>query len=498
MSGAAELNYEEIIETNGVKIPFVPEVITPKIERPMRNNRYGGGECKALKELLQPGDRVLELGAGVGLMSTVAALSEGVEKVVAVEANPSLIPFISKTYELNGATEVTLINGAISPSRSDAIDFYLRSDFWASSMEGGPRSYVRKVEVPGLSIHDLIAEHDPTVIVCDIEGGELGLFDEADLKNVRLVVMELHPKVYGLEQEQSICDGLEGHGLGPVPEKKRTTVRRFMRPEAPLIAAAVALNDEDFTDANGNACRANGMGYRKFLQEMHQSLMFDWYMEVGCRSGKSFADVRSKTIAVDPVFSIRHNVVGVKPELYLFQKPSDDFFGSKFLEKNEIEISVAFLDGMHLFEYLLRDFIGTERNASKNGVILLHDCCPWNNTMTTRDLDNIPDGPWTGDVWKLIPILNKYRPDLKIDVLDCKPTGLVAISNLDPDNTVLSDAYDEIEAEFLDLDLGLSKAREFYESFDFVSAEEERAAGYPLFTGVQIKDEIGLNKKITP
>ena len=84
---------------------------------------------------------------------------------------------------------------------------------------------------------------------------------------------------------------------------------------------------------------------------------------------------------------------------------------------------------MHLYEYLLRDLIATERNSSPDGFIMLHDCCPFDHGMTTRDLDNLPDGPWTGDVWKIIPILQAHRPDLKIDVLDCRTTGLVVLSN---------------------------------------------------------------------
>ena len=54
------VSYSEIITSNGVKIPFDPDIITPKIERPMRNNRYEGGECKALREHLEVGDRVLQ------------------------------------------------------------------------------------------------------------------------------------------------------------------------------------------------------------------------------------------------------------------------------------------------------------------------------------------------------------------------------------------------------------------------------------------------------
>jgi len=107
-----KLEYDEAIETNGIKVPFVPRIITPKIERPMRNSRYERGECAALREMLRKGDRVLELGAGVGLISTVAAMFEGIGSVTTVEANPELIPLIEETHRLNDVSPVDLRNDA--------------------------------------------------------------------------------------------------------------------------------------------------------------------------------------------------------------------------------------------------------------------------------------------------------------------------------------------------------------------------------------------------
>lgn len=207
------LHYDDVIETQGVRIPFVPKIITPKIERPMRNSRYEGGECATLRRVLRPGDRVLELGAGIGLISTVAAQVEGIERIVSVEANPDLIPLIAETHRLNGVTTVELRNGVISPEDGGRVPFYLRPDFWASSMEPGSRPYARMVEIEQLGLAPLLDELHPTVIVCDIEGGELGLFDAADLSGVRQIVLELHPKVYGDEGLARIAGVLAAKGL---------------------------------------------------------------------------------------------------------------------------------------------------------------------------------------------------------------------------------------------------------------------------------------------
>jgi len=99
---------------------------------------------------------------------------------------------------------------------------------------------------------------------------------------------------------------------------------------------------------------------------------------------------------------------------------------------------------MHLFEFLLRDFIGTEAQTAPGAVIAMHDCVPRNFIMTDRDWDKSKTKAWSGDVWKLLPILAEYRPELEITVWDCPPTGLVTVTGLDPANRVLSEAYDEI------------------------------------------------------
>lgn len=233
------LTYDAIIETQGVKIPFVPAIITPKIERPLRNNRYEGGECATLRRVLVAGDRVLELGAGLGLISTVAARVAGVERVVCVEANPDLLPLIAETHRLNGVCDVDLRNAIVARTGGGTADFYLRADFWASSMEPDSRPYSRVVKVPTFALSDLVAEVRPTVIVCDIEGGELGLFDAADLTGVRAVVLELHPKVYGPEGLARVAGVLAAKGLTLAPENRTdSSVQLFERRGATAMPSA--------------------------------------------------------------------------------------------------------------------------------------------------------------------------------------------------------------------------------------------------------------------
>jgi len=217
-----------------------------------------------------------------------------------------------------------------------------------------------------------------------------------------------------------------------------------------------------------------GMQYLDFLHALHTRRKPQWYLEVGTESGFSLAQSRCNTIAVDPEFKIRAELT-YPSQLHLFQMTSDDFFAGDFLKRNAITFDLSFLDGMHLFEFLLRDFMNAERASKPDGLITLHDCVPFNRIMAERYWDKPNTWCWTGDVWKLLPILLRHRPDLKVEVIDCLPTGLVLISNLDPENQTLQAAYasiiDEWHHQTLD-DYGLEKMRS---DFPLVSAAENLA-----------------------
>lgn len=62
-------------------------------------------------------------------------------------------------------------------------------------------------------------------------------------------------------------------------------------------------------------------------------------------------------------------------------------------------------------------------------------------------------------MWKLLAILKKYRPDLRLHVLDCLPTGLVAITRVDPASLALADHYYDIVGENAATVMGDSRLR---------------------------------------
>ena len=230
--------YGEVIDTGGILIPLIPEVITPAIEQPLRDGRYDQDQRGKLESCLQLGDRLLHLGTGLGLISTVAAKRIGGEAITSVEANPALIPLIEETHRLNDVAGVRLLNAVASAGeRTGKVPFYLRKDFWASSLESDSRPYVALVDVPAVPISALMADAQPTVICCAIEGSELGLFDDVDLSTVRILILELHPEIYGQDGVARIDTALAKSGFRRADSTDSTALAVYDRASHPAEPA---------------------------------------------------------------------------------------------------------------------------------------------------------------------------------------------------------------------------------------------------------------------
>jgi hypothetical protein len=193
--------------------------------------------------------------------------------------------------------------------------------------------------------------------------------------------------------------------------------------------------------------------YGEILSTIHKHLCPRVYVEIGVRHGYSLVLASAETIVgIDPLPEL---AVELPKQAHVVHSMSDAFFASSdCLQLISQPIDFAFIDGMHLFEFALRDFINVERRASEYGVVVLDDVFPNHPIQAKRERQS---GVWTGDVWKILPCLSKYRQDLVLLTLDTSPSGLLIVTNLNPSNDDLSKNYDAIVAEFSrDLDVPAS------------------------------------------
>jgi len=220
------------IKSRGLRFPNDIRVISPKRRGKLRRGEYEQREAQAVRANVRPDDVVIELGAGMGYMSSLMARNLRAKSVHAYEANPKMIPYINAVYAENGITNATVTNALLGAQAGEA-DFYVRSNFVASSLEENPKGMnseviaVEKVEV--LSMQAVFDDIKPTVLVCDIEGAEADILPIADLSCLRCAIVELHPQWIGQSGVQAVFDAMHRAGLTYFPrtsDKKVVTFRK--------------------------------------------------------------------------------------------------------------------------------------------------------------------------------------------------------------------------------------------------------------------------------
>src|SRR5688572_4092233 len=208
-----------------------------------------------------------------------------------------------------------------------------------------------------------------------------------------------------------------------------------------------------------------GTGYLKLLRRLHAVKRPKTYLEIGTAAGKTLALARCVSIAIDPRFrlgrDVRQGKPGGKPARHLFEMTSDAFFAAQ--SPSALfgrPVDLAFVDGMHHFEFALRDVMNTEPHCRPDSLVVLHDCLPVDAHMARRDprdrsgaAEAHYPGAWAGDTWKALWILQRYRPDLRIFAFDAPPSGLVVVTGLDPASMLLKQRYGEVVGAASAIDL---------------------------------------------
>lgn len=162
------------------------------------------------------------------------------------------------------------------------------------------------------------------------------------------------------------------------------------------------------------------MTRHEFLAALHELLRPKVYLEVGVQYGTSLAlAVHSEVaIGIDP-----NPLIDVSGNQVLFHLTSDEYFGKNFLVIPE-QIDLAFIDGSHLAEDALRDFINIREYCGPRSVVVFDDMLPYSQEIAARVQ---PPGDWTGDVWKVFYAIQEEYDDccLNFFLVDTFPTGLL-------------------------------------------------------------------------
>ena len=229
---APDRDEARVIRSNGMRFPLDSAILSAKQRRLLRANSYEEKEYAAVMALARPEDVVIELGAGIGYMSTAAAVKRQVKAVHTFEANPRLIPYIRAVHDMNGASQVVLRN-AVLGTRAGTAPFFIRAEFPDSSLtenpEGAVSATIAVEQVEVLDIARTFRDIAPTLLICDIEGAEADLIPAADLSTLRAAVVELHPQWIGPAGVGAVFGAMARAGLVYYPRTSMKKVVTFRR-----------------------------------------------------------------------------------------------------------------------------------------------------------------------------------------------------------------------------------------------------------------------------
>jgi hypothetical protein len=143
------------------------------------------------------------------------------------------------------------------------------------------------------------------------------------------------------------------------------------------------------------------------------------YLEIGVATGATFHAINAaEKTAVDPRFLFDIEAARAEHSNSTYWPiTSDEYFATCPAIPR---FDVVFIDGLHVFEQVLRDFLNVLSHLQDRGVIIIDDVRPYSYassladeavTRKIREATGDSDDAWMGDVFKLISFIDTFMPE---------------------------------------------------------------------------------------
>jgi FkbM family methyltransferase len=195
-------------EIEGVYLP-VSSSLGFSVLRWILNGKYEDGEIRIVKKYLEKGDNVLEIGTGLGFISSYCSKIAGGEHVYTYEANP-LNLLVAKQVFAKNKVHPTVTNAFLGTD-TGTVSFPIdKANRLASSLF---KEHGEQALIPTIQLNEEIKRIRPSFLIMDIEGGEYDIFHIIDFQSIRKIQFELHPQILSEEKCMKIFSLLERNGF---------------------------------------------------------------------------------------------------------------------------------------------------------------------------------------------------------------------------------------------------------------------------------------------
>jgi hypothetical protein len=207
--------WPETVGLQGIEVRLRHTRLAPRLRRRLMRGGYETAEREMVQTFLRPGDAVVEMGAGVGIVSSFIGRQVGPEgRLACVEANEDLRADFLRQTALNGLRPV-LINGLCCPVWQQPVPEAVRTrsfEHRKNLLVGGANRQQHSGSGPWLNGDEIMAAagFSPAALVVDVEGAEGVWADTAPRfpESIRTVIVELHPDLLGPARAGAALDAV--------------------------------------------------------------------------------------------------------------------------------------------------------------------------------------------------------------------------------------------------------------------------------------------------
>lgn len=214
-----------IIDISGIKLEVDRRRLPSSVVRALYKERYEEREAALVNRVLVPGDRVLEIGAGIGFISLLCAKRCGADSVLSYEANPDNEALIRRNFELNGLQPL-LRNRAISVS-NDQRELFITPNILSTGFINRGRGMATVVQCDAIA--DVVQEFQPNCLVLDVEGAEVDLLPAAPLEGITKIILETHARIVGDAAIRGLDIHLQSQGFTRYDSMRTDQVWLYLR-----------------------------------------------------------------------------------------------------------------------------------------------------------------------------------------------------------------------------------------------------------------------------
>ena len=185
------------------------------------------------------------------------------------------------------------------------------------------------------------------------------------------------------------------------------------------------------------------------------------YLEIGVANGETFLAVKADyKVAVDPRFNLDISSLGPETlDCQFIEVTSDEYFAAR--SKRDKKFHVIYLDGLHTFEQILRDFTNALLFLEDDGIIVIDDVAPTSyaaglpdegDAVLIKKATNDSDNSWMGDVYKLVYFIDTFFPSMHLRTVSDNHGQSVVWRSVSASRAFKARKYEEIGAmNFVDM-----------------------------------------------